>query len=204
MKKTLYPISYILSPKKGFTLVELMVSALLVGVVFLASISIFVTAQKNSARISEQTINQHNVNLAMGYIATGVRETGGVDKSATFVGPLSDGDVSPNPELYTLYADEDNSGNESDGDKIYRYWLDGNDFKKSTKIRSSGSWPAWNHASVIHEAITQIGALEFKYCESGGGLAGCAFDSNGIEVKITPMMGKDYISKVPSFNLAHD
>ncbi|MCD6575429.1 hypothetical protein J7K97_07145 [Candidatus Aerophobetes bacterium] len=186
-------------PERALTLVELLVAGVIVGVVFLGIITMFIAGQKSFTNTSEQAVNQHKANLAMEYVIKGVREVG-IDISETFGSATpSDGDTdiwgSPaEPHgLTTLYVDKDNSGDESDDDEKYKYWLDGTDFKKCTWIYNSG-WPA---ACDAEEIITQISALEFRYCEAGGGLNGCATDSDGIEIKVTSKDNEDYISKVP-------
>ena len=182
----------------GFTLVELLIAGVMVGIIFLGIITIFLAGQKSFINTSQQALNQHKANLAMEYIVKGIRESGGVDISvgATFNSASpSDGDT--DTELYTLYIDKDSSGDDSNDDEKYKYWLDTSDFKKSTKIYNSG-WPA----SWTDEVITQISGIEFKYCEGPDtppNLAGCTVDSDGIEIKVTSEDGVDYISKVPYF-----
>ncbi len=187
--------------EKGFTLVELLVAGVIVGVVFLGIITVFLAGQKSFTDTSAQILSQHKANLAMECIVKGLREvsrTGekgrGIDFVETF-GAISPSDGTTDiAGLFTVFVDIDGNGLDNE-DKRYRYWLDSTDIKKSTQIYNGG-WPTSWHAEIIVPQI-KINGLEFMYCKDIAATK-CEIKSDGIQIKIIPAADNEtYIFKIP-------
>jgi len=151
--------------KKGLTLVELLISIVILGIIFSATASLFSVAIKNYQVSSTQAVLQRETNLAVDNITREIKQS--IEIPENYVVGRS-----PTVLILALPSIDENENFIYDGSSLEKdyitYSLDGTNLHKTVSANLSSTRSQKNGTDKI--VLSNISSLEFTYILNSPGM----------------------------------
>ncbi len=185
-------------PQSGLTLIELMVTILVVGVMAGGILGVFVTTLRTFSTGQVRMQNQDEARLAMNQMTRYLRMASASESITT---TRSDAIAVAGAQDVVFYADIDGDGVVEKG----RYYLSGTTLRMQTAEPNMGdsppTYPAFNTSGeVVREAVRNGGTAIFRYYREGESVPMTSTNTFDLREEIALIEVTLYVNEVPELS----
>jgi prepilin-type N-terminal cleavage/methylation domain-containing protein len=185
-------------PQSGLTLIELMVTILVVGIMAGGILGVFVTTLRTFSTGQVRMQNQDEARLAMNQMTRYLRMASASESITT---TRSDAIAVAGAQDVVFYADIDGDGVVEKG----RYYLSGTTLRMQTAEPNMGdsppTYPAFNTSGeVVREAVRNGGTAIFRYYREGESVPMTSTSTFDLREEIALIEVTLYVNEVPELS----